>query len=590
MSRGMNRAMRLKTMEMLYMERAYTDQEMADELGVRRETAYQDRIELETEDEIPFVEVEHGRRKIDRTKYLPNIKVTLHEALALYLAMRRVSRQTRTAQPHVQRALEKLALALKQPMTERLIRVAAQLAQQPGDTNRVKVMEDLAQGWAQRQKVRIHYEALTGSAEKVHLINPYLIEPSNWSDAIYVIAQSDRMSKPTPFNVARITHTFVTGETFELPEDFDEQELLRYAWGIWTRDRAPEIVKLKFTGPEAIKRVKETIWHPLQAPPQDQPDGSCIWEAPIAEWQEMLPWIRGWGADVEVLAPKELREKLRREAQNMAKVYGVMEQKPMEKHWLLWAKADKKTQQVHRLIYHMIDVGQVALALWNTAVPDPVRNQLVQSLNLNSAKAGRLIAFWASMHDLGKASPSFQFHKTLRKTSLGQELKQALESAGLIFPLTYPQDQTPHQFITTWAIQVERPFSQLAQINDKVVDQFAQIVGGHHGAWPPSDQINRMHPADKGDETWTAVRRELVTELFSVFQPPIVDALALSIEARNAFFTLVSGLVSVADWIGSDENCFGYVMDSMPLTDYVRRSEKQAPEPTFLARLFLLQA
>ena len=94
MSRGMNRALRLKTMEMLYMERAYTDQEMADELGVRRETAYQDRIELETEDEIPFIEVEHGRRKIDRTKYLPNIKVNVHEALALYLAMRRVSRQT----------------------------------------------------------------------------------------------------------------------------------------------------------------------------------------------------------------------------------------------------------------------------------------------------------------------------------------------------------------------------------------------------------------------------------------------------------------------------------------------------------------
>jgi hypothetical protein len=103
------------------------------------------------------------------------------------------------------------------------------------------------------------------------------------------------MSKPTPFNVARITHTFVTSEAFELPEDFDEQELLRYAWGIWTRDRAPEIVKLRFTGTEAIRRVKETIWHPLQAPPQDQPDGSCLWEAPIAEWQEMVPWFAAGG-------------------------------------------------------------------------------------------------------------------------------------------------------------------------------------------------------------------------------------------------------------------------------------------------------
>jgi predicted DNA-binding transcriptional regulator YafY len=152
----MNRALRLKTMEMLYMERAYTDQEMADELGVRRETAYQDRIELETEGEIPFVEIEHGRRKIDRTQYLPHIKVNLHEALALYLSMRRASRQTRTAQPHVQRALEKLALALKQPWRN-VIRVAAQVAQQlliP-----IVKVEDLAGAGL---CAKGHYEALTG--------------------------------------------------------------------------------------------------------------------------------------------------------------------------------------------------------------------------------------------------------------------------------------------------------------------------------------------------------------------------------------------------------------------------------------------
>ncbi len=262
MSRAMNRAQRLREMERLYLERAYTDQEMADLLGVRRETAYEDRITLETEDEIPFSEIEgeRGRRRIDRTKYLPNIRVNLHEALALYLAMRRVARQTRTQQPHVQRALEKIALTLKQPMTERLIRVAAQMAQQPADPQRVKVMEDLAQGWALHQKVRIHYEALTGQEDKVHTISPYLIEPSQWSDTIYVIAQSSRMSKPTPFVVARITQTFVTTESFELPDDFDDRELHRYAWGNWTRDREPEWVKLKFTGTEAIKRYSPHAW------------------------------------------------------------------------------------------------------------------------------------------------------------------------------------------------------------------------------------------------------------------------------------------------------------------------------------------
>ncbi len=387
MSRGMSRAQRLREMERLYMERAYTDKEMADTLGVRRETVYDDRITLETEDEIPFVQVEHGRRRIDRTKYLSNVRVNLHEALALYLAVRRVSRQTQTAQPHITRALEKLALTLKQPMTERLIRAAGKMAKQPGEPARVKVMEDLAQGWSLRQKVRIHYDALTASQEKVHIICPYLIEPSNWSDAIYVIATSNRLSKPTPFNVARITQTFVTSEPFELPEDFDEQELLRYAWGIWTRDRAPEIVKLKFTGVEAVKRMRETIWHPLQNEPQRADDGGWIWQAPIAEWKEMLPWIRGWGADCEALEPKELREALEQETKKLARVYKIANVNEPEDDLIAHIRKDDKEQLLRT---HLREAAQLAEDF---------------AAKIGLPEIGKIMGL---LHDFGKASKEYQ--------------------------------------------------------------------------------------------------------------------------------------------------------------------------------------
>jgi len=36
----------------------------------------------------------------------------------------------------------------------------------------------------------------------------------------------------------------------------------------------------------------------------------------------MLPWIRGWGADVEVLEPEELREQMMGETRRMAQMYG----------------------------------------------------------------------------------------------------------------------------------------------------------------------------------------------------------------------------------------------------------------------------
>jgi CRISPR-associated endonuclease/helicase Cas3 len=68
--------------------------------------------------------------------------------------------------------------------------------------------------------------------------------------------------------------------------------------------------------------LQESVWHPQQHISAPEKHGHVIWEAPIAEWQEMLPWIRGWGADVEVLGPGELKEILINEAKKLAEQYG----------------------------------------------------------------------------------------------------------------------------------------------------------------------------------------------------------------------------------------------------------------------------
>ncbi len=35
----------------------------------------------------------------------------------------------------------------------------------------------------------------------------------------------------------------------------------------------------------------------------------------------MAPWVRGWGADVEVLDPPEFREHMRKEVQRLRELY-----------------------------------------------------------------------------------------------------------------------------------------------------------------------------------------------------------------------------------------------------------------------------
>ena len=89
---GMTKAERLQEMKRLYIQRAYTDIDMAERLGVDRTTVYRDRIELTGE--YPIEQDDEGRYRINRLKLISEIRINLHEALTLYLAARRTSRSS----------------------------------------------------------------------------------------------------------------------------------------------------------------------------------------------------------------------------------------------------------------------------------------------------------------------------------------------------------------------------------------------------------------------------------------------------------------------------------------------------------------
>lgn len=318
MSRGITKAERLRDLEWLYSQRAYTDRELAERLGVNRTTIFRDRLALESE--IPFEQPEQGRWRIDRGRYLTALRVDLHEALALYLAARRAQRQTLVAQPHLGSALEKLATVLRQPMTDRLVRAAGALLEQRRQDAQLEILEQVTLAWARQVKIRLRYRSLRAEQAANHLVSPYLIEPATWNEGIYLIGHSDLHGELTTFRIERIEQAELTGERYTIPEGFDHQALFRHAWGIWFTDQQPVEVRLRFLPGEATRRVKEIVWHATQQI-EDLPDGGCLWTAQVAEWREMAQWVRGWGAGVEVLAPEEMREALKEEARRLREVY-----------------------------------------------------------------------------------------------------------------------------------------------------------------------------------------------------------------------------------------------------------------------------
>ncbi len=472
---GMNKAERLDEMKRLYIQRAYSDIDMAARLGTTRETVFRDRRELSSQ--YPIEKDDEGRYHIPRAKLISEIKVNLHEALTLYLAARKTSRQTRFHQPHTANAVEKLAAVLRQPMTERLLKSADRLLQQEKNPDKIKIIETIAQAWVEQRKVRIEYQALGSDSLTRHTISPYIIEPSIWSDSVYVVAKSDFNDRIFPFKIERILSAFLSGETFEIPESFDDELLLKHAWGIWYADQKPDKVTLRFS-PTVTRRVKESIWHPLENV-TDTDDGGCIWNAEVAEWREMLPWVRGWGADCEVLEPKALREELTREAQSLAELYKVMEEQVKKMVYYGHSRKDKPKSEWQPLIEHLTNTADLA----ETFGTDAGISELARTAAL--------------LHDIGKYSKEFQ----KRLDGSGQKVDHATAGAKEIRNL-FNKDQNQKYF----------------------ADILAYCIAGHHTGLP-----------DYGDSTDVDGTGTLLAR---VEKKPLKDYSAYKTEIETSTLTL----------------------------------------------------
>lgn len=325
MSRGLNKAERLTEMVWLYSQRAYKDVELAERFGVNKSTIGRDRKELEAKH--LFVQDEKGGWYIDSSDQLSAIRLTLPQALALFLPAQKTARQTRLFQRHTADALDKLSTILKPPMTEKIVQAADKILADSENQTDTKGLERILEAWVDGFKLEIEYQSPQAQKRTTHTFHPYLIEPSIWSDSIYLIGYSEKVKKILPLKILRMTRVSILPTHFDMPTDFDEEQLLKHAWGVWYADKEPETVRLKFKPGLAAQRVRESVWHPLETLTPAE-DGGVIWEMKVAEWQEMLPWIRGWGADCQVQEPAALRAELVRETLRQVENYDLEVTKP----------------------------------------------------------------------------------------------------------------------------------------------------------------------------------------------------------------------------------------------------------------------
>jgi CRISPR-associated endonuclease/helicase Cas3 len=470
--------------------------------------------------------------------------------------------------PHAAAALRKLGLALEKlaPRVAGHLKASADVMDDQArrhDPVYLGVLETLTRAWSDGRVAQVWHRLEDGRVYDYDFA-PYFIEPYAVGQTTHAIGWREPPGALRTFKLERIQRAELADKPYTIPADFDPRALLADAWGIWYTEAEPVEVVLRFH-PRVAGRVRETRWHRSERL-EEQPDGSLIWRAQVAEPQEMLPWIRGWGADVEVVGPEELREALVSETQRMALLYQVENVTPPPLYQKLWAKTDRKSGKTHPLICHMIDVAQVTLALWHAVLTASVRAQFADTLGLDENGAGSLVAFWAGLHDLGKASPAFQRKWLPAETELSQ--------AGLAFPKVFANEPFFHGAAS--AHMLLRLLEAETGMAPRLAQGVARSIGGHHGAWPIPADLQSLKTIHLGGEDWDAVRRDLLHALAETLKPPAVGQALRSYPEYNALWMLLSGLTSVADWIGSMGKYFPYTEIPADLGRYAARSAHRA--------------
>jgi predicted DNA-binding transcriptional regulator YafY len=294
--------------------------DIAKRTGMAKRTVYRDLRAIDGELGIP-VWSEGGRWGVDADAFLPPLRLTLSEAMAIFLSARLLARYMDKHDPVLASAFTKLEEGLPASLRDHVERTVQDLSSRDVDPAFNRQVEALTRAWADRRVVAFEYAPAPYSGRREPrraLVRPYLLEPSLQTHALYLIGFDEERGAMRTFKVERIRDLSVLPRTFEAPEE-DVVAQLRRAWDIIADQPATKVV-LRFR-PEVAGRVMEASWHPSQAV-TELSDGSLEWSATVAGTIEIRLWILSWGSDVEVVSPAALRDDVAATHRRAAAQYG----------------------------------------------------------------------------------------------------------------------------------------------------------------------------------------------------------------------------------------------------------------------------
>lgn len=205
-----------------------------------------------------------------------------------------------------------------------------------------------------------------------------------------------------------------------------------------------------------------------------------------------------------------------------------------------WAKTTADDSPGISVLQHMTNVGLVAENLTKHYL------HLLGHFNMNAREAALL----AALHDIGKISQGFQSKcaKWLEQTGM----KEISTAQG------WQNFERDHAKVSQYTVQ-----NLLLQDGMKTSSSihWAVVAGAHHGYLHRPGERGLQEIVGMKKDDWEQERQRVAQQLIEVMAGALPKA---EINRESAHLWWLAGLISVADWIGSDETYFPIDRDIEP--------------------------
>ena len=305
-------------------ERPINCSQICEEFGIKRKTVLRDITYMRERlaRPIEFDSVANSYRYTRKVGPLPSMKVGEGEVFALLVA-RKALEQYRGTPFHHQLAVSftKLSASLREDVTFAPTDDLQSVSFKNVGVGKsdLQVFTTLNRGVKEGCEVTFDYRKPGMEEAERRQVRPYHL--ANRENLWFVIAYDVKRGELRTFALPRMSKVKLTPARFTRPEDFSPEAFFAKALGAFGGSRLIRIV-LRFTARAAADRVRDREWHESQVV-RDLPDGLAEVTLTLGALEEIERWVLSWGADVEVIEPVELRERLRRVGEALQRQYAT---------------------------------------------------------------------------------------------------------------------------------------------------------------------------------------------------------------------------------------------------------------------------